>query len=274
MFPRGVHHRPPPTGMHRIFEIDEILRSIAERIGDFSPMSAVSFACCCKAFDEPALNPLWREIRLARLVRILPENITGFFDPDSPSNTVRTRVSTLAFDADSQIVQIPRGLPRQLTQVDWERLSRYASWVRKLLVYPGPNVRVLLAVLLEAPAETIFPNLRYLQWRLPSTALAVLRLLIGPHLELFSVRLERSAKGDPEKQSNLAKAIARLPSSLTDFDLNRSFPRMSTGLHRAISATVLRLGSSLSYLAIDLELSEPAIHHILRLPRLRRLMIS
>jgi len=88
--------------MHRIFEIDEILRSITERIGNSSPMSAVSFACCCKAFDEPALNPLWREIRVVQLVQILPEDITRSFDPDLPSNTVRTHVSTVVFGTDLQ----------------------------------------------------------------------------------------------------------------------------------------------------------------------------
>lgn len=173
------------------------------------------------------------------------------------------------------IVQIPRRLPRQLTQAEWERLLRYASWVRKLLVYPGPHVRVLLAVLLESPTETIFPSLRHLQWHLPSPSLAVLHLLIGPRLEFFSMRLERSTRCSPERQSNLVEALARLPSSLMAFHLNHPFPReISTELNRAISSMVLRLGLSLNYLAIDLELSEPAIHHILQLPRLGRLTIS
>lgn len=112
MFPRGVHQRPPQTGMHLIFEIDEILRYIAERIADSSPTSAVSFACCCKAFDEPALNPLWRDICVVQLVQILPEDITGSFNPDLPSNIVRPHVWTLVLGGDlPQLCRYREGRP-------------------------------------------------------------------------------------------------------------------------------------------------------------------
>ena len=53
---RSLTSPPLQKGMHRTIEIDEILRSIAERIGDSSPKSAVSFPCCCKVLDKPALN--------------------------------------------------------------------------------------------------------------------------------------------------------------------------------------------------------------------------
>ena len=93
MFPRGVRHcLSTQPSMHRIFEIDEILCSITEFVGDSSPASAVSFACCCKAFEEHALTPIWRDIHVTQLLQILHEDIRGSWDPNSPSYIVRILV--------------------------------------------------------------------------------------------------------------------------------------------------------------------------------------
>jgi len=69
------------------------------------------------------------------------------------------------------------------------------------------------------------------------------------------MKLKRSAKGNPERQNNLTKGIARLPSSLTGFCLSHSLSRKtSTEPNQATSSMILRFGSGLNHLAIDLEL--------------------
>ena len=99
--------------------------------------------------------------------------------------------------------------------------------------------------------------------------------MIGPRLETFSVMLEDVEEGHPARQGRLAEAIDRLPPSLTAFDLDCTFPRdPCTELDQAISSMILRCGSTLNNLAIDLELSELAVNRVLQLPHLERLRIS
>jgi hypothetical protein len=66
---------------HLIFQIDEILRLIAEFIGQVSRPAAVEFARCCRAFEEPALRPLWEDTTLGNLMCVLPKDVLHFTGP-------------------------------------------------------------------------------------------------------------------------------------------------------------------------------------------------
>ena len=66
---------------HLIFQIDEILRPIAEYVGQASRPTAVEFACCCKTFEEPALRPLWESTTLEHLTHVLPRDVLYFGNP-------------------------------------------------------------------------------------------------------------------------------------------------------------------------------------------------
>ena len=66
---------------HLIFQIDEILRPIAEHIGHASRPTAVEFARCCRAFEEPALRPLWENTTLGNLMYVLPKDVLYFGGP-------------------------------------------------------------------------------------------------------------------------------------------------------------------------------------------------
>jgi len=63
---------------HLIFQIDEILRPIAEYVGQISRPTAIEFARCCRAFEEPALSPLWESTTLGNLMYVLPEDVLYF----------------------------------------------------------------------------------------------------------------------------------------------------------------------------------------------------
>ena len=60
---------------HPIFQIDEILRLIVEWTCQVSKPAAVEFACCCKAFEEPVLRALWKEISFTSLTHLLPKDV-------------------------------------------------------------------------------------------------------------------------------------------------------------------------------------------------------
>lgn len=66
---------------HLVFQIDEILRPIAEYVGQASRPAAVEFARCCRAFEEPALRPLWENTTIGNLMYVLPKDILYFGGP-------------------------------------------------------------------------------------------------------------------------------------------------------------------------------------------------
>ena len=70
-----------PVMPHLIFQIDEILRPIAEYVGEVSRPTAVDFARCCRAFEEPALRPLWENTTLGNLMHVLPTDVLCFGSP-------------------------------------------------------------------------------------------------------------------------------------------------------------------------------------------------
>lgn len=71
-------HAPMP---HLIFQIDEILRPIADYVGQASRPTAVEFARCCRAFEEPALRPLWESTTVGNLMYVLPGDVLCFGGP-------------------------------------------------------------------------------------------------------------------------------------------------------------------------------------------------
>ena len=60
--------------MHPCLKVDEILRQFArELVLSGGKATAVSLACCCKGFEDPALNALWEsQDRLFPLLKTLP----------------------------------------------------------------------------------------------------------------------------------------------------------------------------------------------------------
>jgi len=72
----------PSTDMHHTFEVDEILRIIASSIEYENRKDAVSFACCCKSFSDPALDAIWGiwQRCFATLLRTLPPSTWTIVD--------------------------------------------------------------------------------------------------------------------------------------------------------------------------------------------------
>lgn len=75
---------------HKVFEVDELLRLIAGSIVDLDGSSAIAFACCCRAFEEPVLSLYWECQRLDKLANVLPEGVLKRLGHDRSPYYVRT----------------------------------------------------------------------------------------------------------------------------------------------------------------------------------------
>ena len=60
--------------MHPCLYVDEIVRLIAhELVASKGHAASVALACCCKSFEDPALDALWETNgRLSRLFKSFP----------------------------------------------------------------------------------------------------------------------------------------------------------------------------------------------------------
>ena len=61
---------------HPIFEIDELLRLIVNKLVKIRAGTAVSFALACWSLEEPTLSSLWKEQQhsLINLLKVLPDH--------------------------------------------------------------------------------------------------------------------------------------------------------------------------------------------------------
>lgn len=77
--------------MHRFWEIDELVRTLATELKWRATFpSAIALACCSKRLGDIVLDPLWEKLDgLCRLMRCLP--------PDTWELRDRTLVSTQYF---------------------------------------------------------------------------------------------------------------------------------------------------------------------------------
>jgi hypothetical protein len=83
--------------MHACLSVDDILRLLArELVASESKATAVSLACCCKTFENPALDELWEtQDQLFPLLKSLPGDIWEEEDGDFVSASTASTFPTL-----------------------------------------------------------------------------------------------------------------------------------------------------------------------------------
>ncbi|KAF9643055.1 hypothetical protein BDM02DRAFT_3264243, partial [Thelephora ganbajun] len=122
--------------------VDEILRLIAcELVASRGRKTAVALACCCKSFEDPALDALWGEwqMRLLPLLKTLPGDV---WNQDGYNSFKR--------------------LP---TKPEWARFRKYARRIRRLYEYINRSslpLQVLSVLRFRVFGEPLFPNLETL----------------------------------------------------------------------------------------------------------------
>jgi hypothetical protein len=226
---------------------------------DISESTAISFACCCKTFEEPVLSLLWACKPLEVLVKLLPSASTH-----TPEHTSFRPV---------------RG--------EWKRFQRYASWIRVLFVnVTGEDLAQELLPLLDSllntsslvqptqhATRTILPNVCVLMWASHLSFLRYLPLFVSPTLIGFCIRIAScwGAKFTPDDYAPLTHTITSvlLPSTLQSFSLHiSSAANPSPELKQAAAELILRCGPPLARLEVEFELPESAILHLMSLPNL------
>ncbi|KAF9780745.1 hypothetical protein BJ322DRAFT_279206 [Thelephora terrestris] len=231
---------------HPLIEISELTQVIADHcllLGD--ERSLVSLACTCRALEEQALSTLWSE--QSSLVTLIKSTLPpGTLSPYKP-------------------------LP-QPTNAELERLRRYASWMRRLVLDwdSGITEDVFDLVSLGLSGGILCPGLRELHWEADSYTLPFYQLLLSPKLTTLSL-IYSSFRGPPEEEfSKIQPVIMGLDtSSLKDLYLQWCIPEEANRqMEPVASSVVLRCGPALEKLAIFSPLSDAAVLHIMQLPNL------
>ena len=69
--------------MHQVLRLDELVRNISY-YADPTPKGSASllaFACCCKSFEEPVMDVLWRrQVDLSTILKTLPADSWAITD--------------------------------------------------------------------------------------------------------------------------------------------------------------------------------------------------
>ena len=164
----------------------------------------------------------------------------------------------------------------------WDKLHRYASWMRKLHLgwFWALRDDTLLKFRLNLPAGGWFPALQELHWCIAESNIPSADLCFSPDLKRVSFSLWlRDNSGVPHKLLPAAASIifalptSALQSILIDPDPYPEIP-WAVCLNDAFSSAVLRCGPSLTEFTSPILLSDAAINHLIRLPRLRTLWIE
>jgi hypothetical protein len=256
---------------HNVFRIDEILRPIAGYVVDLDGPSAIALACCCKAFEEPALSLYWEHQPLDRLAGVLPTGILRRSGLDISPHYVRTSRSpksspVLTYGMLQTIIRPP-------TQNERIRLLRYASWLRRITGIVTRRFEAFFEILrFSSPTETPFPNLRALSWWIYPSLLRFLPLFLSHQMTTFSVSVYPDTSFDPNtmERDYLASAAAALPTSLQELVLRVNNASLrSDELEKEIQHTIRRCGRTLTHLEIDMELPTVTTHQVMQLPNLR-----
>ena len=158
---------------------------------------------------------------------------------------------------------------------DWNKVRRYASWMRQLYMDEWPTGMDPSGFRLLSPAGGWFPGLQDLTWRITVSNLPHIDLFLSPHLKGISIFTSTTLlQGDntpPDILSAIASAISTLPTSA----LRHLFVDYSAhGIPWAhfkdsFSSVALRCESPLIEFTSPVSLSGAAVNHLIHLPHLR-----
>ncbi|KAF8124903.1 hypothetical protein EV363DRAFT_1586640 [Boletus edulis] len=134
--------------MHHALEIEEILLNIFHRCysrhDGIDKSDLASLARICRAFKEPALDVLWKELDdLSPLTQCIPDASHQL----SPNNRTRS-------------------FSRPLTQTEWDTLQRYTRRICRVMDFGSGLDEKSIEILLKPPTtQPLFPKLRYLIYK-------------------------------------------------------------------------------------------------------------
>ena len=153
----------------------------------------------------------------------------------------------------------------------WNRVRRYASWMRRvwlddeLILGEDASSKFRL----NSPAGGWFPALQDLNWSITKSNLPYADLFFSPHLKDISIFVSLSSSGiSRDALPAITSTISALPTStLQRLQFNPVI--RCADLTDTLSSAVLRCGPSLTEFTSRVPLSDAAVNHLIRLPRLR-----
>ncbi|KAI0673375.1 hypothetical protein C8Q78DRAFT_622453 [Trametes maxima] len=244
--PYAVHQQKmSPAILRDADATQKLLEAILDTPGGRRSVSRL--ARTCKAFKEPALDVLWRDLdSLTPLLGLFPSTILR-----------RARRPGL-------------GLTKPPEKQDWARLLAYGPRVRSVaFVESSGNIHPSILPLLDEhkPAGFLLPNLTALTWKVESApSLERIRMFLGPRVE--SVVLEVGTRN--ARLNDLLEEIAahkgltafaftlhtNLPDSFTEtFQENVALEKLALTAPGALASKVGKWASALPQLktfAVDL----------------------
>ncbi|KAF9792958.1 hypothetical protein BJ322DRAFT_90657 [Thelephora terrestris] len=232
--------------MHPCLLLDDILRLVAVEIINLERPSAVSFACTCRAIEASVMGVLWGSYQndLINLFRCFPSEVWEIRESDS---------SKLYFD-----------FKRHPSPPEWERVNRYASWMRTLIIYedstcPSPSSRAWRELRALRPAD-LLPNLRSLEWYSAADTFVYINLFLSPRLTSLNVHVVPDVP-------NVGPILDFFPVETLE-ELRFQDSSGDRAVQDAISKLVLKTTAALRSIVVSSDLSDAAIQHVTRLPNL------
>ena len=158
----------------------------------------------------------------------------------------------------------------------WERVKRYASWMRQVRINERSNAveETFCKLRLGSPAGGWFPALQDLSWRITGSELPHTDLFFSPHLKRIYVYTPwwwGSSDVSCSILAAIASTISALPASTLQFlsvDVS-SCDAPPAYFKDSLSSVILRCGPSLMELTSMVPLSDAAVNHLIQLPHLQ-----
>ncbi|KIK37254.1 hypothetical protein CY34DRAFT_93075 [Suillus luteus UH-Slu-Lm8-n1] len=193
--------------MHPALRILEVLDNISLYVGQ---KSLPALASTCRAFENPALNVLWRNLESVEpIVKCLPSELFG---------------TNRKFPV----------LQKPLDHKMWDTLSRYTSRVHSITQSRKSKfIELLSLIILSYPSAptSFFPNLRQLTWFTDATthdAAVFLRMALVPSLLSLTVQISPASPAFLSVFSSLGTLCPRL--QCMTLDHGRSIDEPSSNL--------------------------------------------
>ena len=160
----------------------------------------------------------------------------------------------------------------------WSRVQRYASWMRRIYLDQGWTLEenTLSKLRRSSPIGGWFPALQHLFWRITRSNLSYVDLFLSPHLTKVSISTSlswRHSRVPYEILPAIASTLFALPTSTLQ-TLWVSPLISGAALQYPLSSVVLRCGPTLTEFISTVPLSDAAVDHLIRLPRLRACRIE
>lgn len=247
----------------------DIVPLVATETVNLEYSSAISLACTCRAFEAAVMEVLWgsHQTNLTELLRCFPEEVWDVQESNGGRLCfVWTRLSRWCcpMRADSWPFVASQNFRRHPLPSEWERVDRYAEWMRNLNIYEdstGPNLspqawRELRTI---RPAH-LLPNLQSLEWYSDTDAFEYIDLFWSPQLTSLKVRIISNI---PNVDHILASLPVKTLEELRILDLSGN-----RAVQGVISSLVLRTTTTLRSIEVSSDLSDTAIRHVTQLPNL------